>query len=84
MTEKDVRGIPTMKQFYELRDMLNLSDRQRDVFYYKYSKFWRNIDIAEELGVSKDTITTDLKDIKEKLKYIAINSPEAIDFFHVL
>lgn len=55
MTEKDVRGIPTMKQFYELRDMLNLSDRQRDVFYYKYSKFWRNIDIAEELGVSKDT-----------------------------
>lgn len=60
--------------------MLNLSDRQREVFVLKYSKLWRNIDIAEELGVSQDTIGEDTKDIREKLKAIEKERPGTIDF----
>lgn len=80
MTPKELIKIPTMKEFLEIRDMLNLSDRQREVFVLKYSKLWRNIDIAEELGVSQDTIGEDTKDIREKLKAIEKEKPGTIDF----
>lgn len=64
---KDVFKIPTMDAFLNLRDKLNLTDRQRQVFVLKYSRGWRNIDIAEELGVNQDTIGEDLKIIRTKL-----------------
>lgn len=80
MTPKELSKTPTMKEFLEIRDMLNLSDRQREVFVLKYSKLWRNIDIAEELGVSQDTIGEDTKDIREKLKAIEKERPGTIDF----
>lgn len=67
MDIRDVMKIPTMDAFYELRDKLNLTDRQRDIFVLKYSRGWRNIDIAEELGVNQDTVGYDLKIIRAKL-----------------
>lgn len=67
MNPKDVIDIPTMDEFYRLRDSLNLSDRQKEVFFYKYSKLWRNIDIAEELGIHPDTVSDDLTVIRNKL-----------------
>ena len=68
MDPKDLIKIPTMNQFYKVRDALNLTDRQRKIFVYKYSRGWRNIDIAMEIGVNQDTITEDMKVIREKLK----------------
>lgn len=59
-----------MDEFYKLRDKLNLTDRQRDIFYLKYSRGWRNIDIAEELGVNQDTVGDENKIIRAKLATI--------------
>lgn len=71
MEPKDVMSIPTMDAFLKLRDYLNLTDRQRDIFVMKYSRGWRNIDIAEELGVNQDTVGDDLKIIRAKLSSVA-------------
>lgn len=70
MEPKDVMRIPTMKAFNALLDMLNLTDRQRTIFNYKYAKGWRHIDIAAELELSQDTIGDEVKVINAKLKAI--------------
>lgn len=73
MEPKDVIDLNTMEEFYELRDRLNLTDRQREIFYLKYSRGWRNIDIANELDppVSQDKVGDELKIIRKKLVAIA-------------
>lgn len=70
MEPKDVMRIPTMKAFNALLDMLNLTDRQRSIFSYKYGKGWRHIDIAEELKISQDTVGDEVKVINGKLKSV--------------
>lgn len=74
MDIRDVMKIPTMQAFYELRDKLNLTDRQREIFVLKYSRGWRNIDIAEELGINQDTVGDETKTIREKLAAIGNES----------
>lgn len=74
MDIRDVMKIPTMKEFYELRDKLNLTDRQRDIFFLKYSRGFRNIDIAQELGINQDTVGDELKIIRAKLATIGNES----------
>lgn len=70
--ERDIIRIPTMDAFYAFRDSLNLTDRQREIFFLKYSRGWRNIDIANELEppVNQDTVGDDLKIIRAKLAEI--------------
>lgn len=71
MKPEDVISIPTMDEFNKIRDSINLTDRQREVFNFKYSRGWRNLDIAAELGINQDTVSADLRVIREKLKSIA-------------
>lgn len=71
MKPEDVISIPTMDEFNKLLNSLNLSDRQREIFVLKYSRLWRNIDIAEELSINQDTVSADIKVIREKLKSVA-------------
>lgn len=70
--EKQVMDIPTMDSFMRLRDSLNLTDRQKEIFVLKYSRGLRNIDIAEELNppVTQDTVGADVKVIRQKLAAI--------------
>lgn len=76
MEPKDLMSVKTMKKFFEIRDELNLTDRQRKIFFLKFSRGWRYIDIAEELGINQDTVTADMKVIREKLTGIANPSQE--------
>lgn len=71
MDPKDVINIPTMDEFNSLLESLNLTDRQRTVFFMKYSRGMRIIDIAEELNYNQDTISDDLKVIRKKLASIS-------------
>lgn len=73
MTPRDVIQIPTMEDFYKLRDRLNLTDRQRTIFFLKYSRGMRNIDIAYELEppISQDTVGDEISIIRQKLAAIA-------------
>lgn len=74
MLPSDVISIPTMEAFLELRDKLNLTDRQREIFLLKYSRGWRNLDIAEELKVNQDTISEELRKIRTKLVAVSIDN----------
>lgn len=69
---KDVISLPTIKELIELRDSMNLTDRQKEIFFLKYSRGFRNIDIANELNppVCQDTVSEELKIIREKLSAI--------------
>lgn len=67
MLPSDVISIPTMEAFLELRDKLNLTDRQREIFLLKYSRGWRNLDIATELEINQDTVSDEIKVIRKKL-----------------
>ncbi len=73
MELQDVINLPSMKEFYTLRDALNLSDRQREIFYLKYSRLWRDVDIAEELGIHQDTVSAEKKIIREKLSKFSLD-----------
>lgn len=70
MNVNELKEIPTKAELLEIRDRLNLSDRQRTVFYLKYGRRWRHIDIAEEVGVCQDTISADVNEIAKKLAAI--------------
>lgn len=74
MLPEDVIKIPTMDEFNSLLNSLNLSDRQRQIFILKFSKLWRNIDIANEIEVSQDTVGKEMKLIRQKLAAIVKNS----------
>lgn len=74
MNEKDVIRIPTMEAFNNLRNSLNLTDRQRKIFDLRYSNGMYIIDIASELKVDKKTVQSELRIIKEKLKSVTFNA----------
>lgn len=57
-----------MEEFYKVRDALNLTDRQREIFVLKYSRGWRYLDIADELEINQDTVGDEMKIIRGKLK----------------
>lgn len=69
MTEAEikVKEIASMSDFYAFRDSLNLTDRQKDIFNYRYSRGWKMCDIAAELGYTQDIIRDDMRDIRKKL-----------------
>lgn len=74
MRPEEVIKIPTMDEFNAFLDSLNLSDRQRKVFVMKFSRLLRNIDIANELGVNQDTVSKDMRVIRQKLAAVVKNA----------
>lgn len=70
---KDVISVPTMDEVYKIRDALNLTDRQRELFVMAYSRRIRYIDMAEELDICQDTVTADMKIIREKLAQFSLD-----------
>lgn len=74
MNEKDVIRIPTMRAFNNLRNSLNLTDRQRKIFDLRYSNGMYIIDIATKLDVDKKTVQSELRIIKEKLKSVTFDA----------
>lgn len=73
MEPRDVIKIATIEEFNELLDSMNLSSRQRKIFKLKYSYLMRIVDIAALLDIHQDTVSDDLKVIREKLKQISQN-----------
>lgn len=78
MTEAEikVKEIASMSEFYALRDSLNLTDRQKVIFNYRYSRGWRMCDIAAELGYTEEALRDDMRDIRKKLAQVMRESIE--------
>lgn len=74
MEPKELISIPTMEEFNRVKDALNLTDRQKEIFDLKYHRGWRYLDIAEELEIHSDTVASEIKVITEKLKYFSVDN----------
>lgn len=68
----DVKKIKSMDDFETIRDLLNLTDRQKFIFDYKLHHGWKNISIAEELGIDQRTVGRELKVVADKLECLNI------------
>ena len=68
--EKKVLKIPTMEAFDEFANTLNLTDRQRKIFYLRYSRGMCLVPLAEEMEIDKKTVQKELREIKEKLRAV--------------
>lgn len=73
MTIYDLFNIATKADFDKVADCLLLSDRQKKIFYLKYGRKMFDVDIAEEVGVSRFTVCKETKTIREKMAKIQLD-----------
>lgn len=55
----------TAEKFIDFLNTLCLTDRQRAIANYKFLRGWVAVDIAEELGISRKTVNSEIKVIRE-------------------
>lgn len=67
MTENDELRVKLRfaERFDKLLDSLCLTDRQKEIARFKYLRGWVSADIAEELEVSRKTISNELQVIRK-------------------
>lgn len=78
MTVEELKAIELMEDFNRVKDALNLSDRQKEIFYLRFSRLMCNADIAAELNVCRDTIEKDIAVIRKKLYAVQKDKLDAI------
>lgn len=54
--------------------LLNLSNREREIFVMRYERLMKRREIAEELGITVGTVAQTLKRAEEKLGYLSSNA----------
>lgn len=64
---KDLSSISTMAELIELRDSLNLTDRQREIFMLRFNRGYSIIQISMELNMSDSTVKRELRRIGNKI-----------------
>lgn len=74
MTPSELKWLASYEDVLRIRDSLNLTDRQRDVFNLKYIHGYSQQQIADKLHLSYSTIAHESSAIKSKLN----NLTEAI------
>lgn len=67
MTIEQLMAIGTKEGFYKVMDALALSDRQQQVFIYKYLNQWPNSEIAKRIGFCGSVVSKELVVIRNKL-----------------
>ncbi len=67
MKLKELFDIKTMEEFAALRDSLNLTDRQIEIFNMRFNKGCSIIELSMKLNLSTATINRELKKISNKI-----------------
>lgn len=78
MELEELSRIPTIEEFNKIKKDLNLTKRQKQIFYLKFSLQMRIADIAAKLSISRDTVFRDLTDIRQKV--LAVEKEQLIAF----
>lgn len=67
MRLKDLSSISTMAELIELRDSLNLTDRQKEIFMLRFNRGFSIIQICIECNMSESTVYRELRKIGNKI-----------------
>lgn len=65
--------INTMDELISLKDSLNLTERQEEIFMKRFNKGHSIIELSMELNLSTSTINRELSKIAKKIKKIVLN-----------
>ena len=67
MRLKELSKISTMDELIRLRDSLNLTDRQKEIFMMRFNRGFSIIQISIELNMSESTVYRELRKIGNKI-----------------
>lgn len=65
-----------MDELISLKDSLNLTERQEEIFMKRFNKGHSIIELSMELNLSTSTINRELSKIAKKIEKIVLNNPE--------
>ena len=68
--------INTMDELISLKDSLNLTERQEEIFMKRFNKGYSIIELSMELNLSTSTINRELSKIAKKIEKIVLNDQE--------
>ena len=68
--------INTMDELISLKDSLNLTERQGEIFMKRFNKGHSIIELSMELNLSTSTINRELSKIAKKIEKIVLNDRE--------
>jgi DNA-directed RNA polymerase specialized sigma24 family protein len=71
MTYKDVKALEAYMELLKVRDSLNLSDRQREIFDLRYHHGLSLLQISMKLNCSFSLVSKESMEIARKLKTIS-------------
>lgn len=72
MTKEDLLGIKLYSDFIRLRDALNMTDLQREIFQLRFQKQNSVVQICLELHISKSKYHREMKRIISKISDLDI------------
>ena len=64
---KELSKISTMDELIRLRDSLNLTDRQKEIFMLRFNRGFSIIQISIERNMSESTVYRELRKIGNKI-----------------
>lgn len=67
MRLKELSKISTMDELIRLRDSLNLTDRQKEIFMLRFNRGFSIIQISIECNMSESTVYRELHKIGNKI-----------------
>lgn len=67
MRLKELSKISTMDELIRLRDSLNLTDRQKEIFMLRFNRGFSIIQISVERNMSESTVYRELRKIGNKI-----------------
>lgn len=67
MRLKELSKISTMDEIIRLRDSLNLTDRQKEIFMLRFNRGFSIIQICIECNMSESTVYRELRKIGNKI-----------------
>jgi|GEM_PF-4159963 len=70
MEPSRLKDIPTKADMIRIKDLLNLTDRQRTIFELKYERGLSFYQIADVLGMSYPRVSAESCAINKKLAYL--------------
>lgn len=68
--------INTMDELISLKDSLNLTERQEEIFMKRFNKGHSILELSMELNLSTSTINRELSKIAKKIEKIVLNDQE--------
>lgn len=68
MRLKELSKISTMDELIRLRDSLNLTDRQKEIFMLRFNRGFSIIQISIECNMSDSTVCRELRKIGNKIE----------------